>query len=171
MSLRVSRTGGRGAPNGAWKTGWRSVGRTRWDRILAHDAIETLSSQGSSMGSCGPRHRSATPISARRGTTAAAAPVWIPSIAASMPIAANTSRTSLGFPRTWGPPRFLGRPLLACRGRTHDTRCADFVWAKLPHPRHLRVGVVYWHSFSLDGPENRSEPCRNSVPIVLSHTP
>ena len=133
-------------------------------RRFCHEitALQRLTGTGASTPS--PRLR-------QEHTTAAAAAVWIPSIAASMPIAANTSRTSLGFPRAWGPPRFLGRPLLACRGRTHDTRCADFVWAKLPHPRHLRVGVGYWHSFSLDGPQNRSEPCRDSVPIVLSHTP
>jgi hypothetical protein len=33
-------------PNGAWKTGWRRVGRTRWDRILADDAIDLSSRFG-----------------------------------------------------------------------------------------------------------------------------
>ena len=33
-------------PNGAWKTGWRSVGLTRSDRILTHDVIDLSSRFG-----------------------------------------------------------------------------------------------------------------------------
>jgi hypothetical protein len=43
---------GLGAPDGAQKTGWRSMGRTRWDRVLAHAAIDLSSRFGMAAFPC-----------------------------------------------------------------------------------------------------------------------